>query len=376
MAKKATVEAQTIYRGQDFYVPHFEVQVGGYKLPKDVLRDVTQVTYRDNIEEIDSFEIVVFNEWLHEKRAFKYSDSDIFNPGQMLELKMGYYNQNGGLRLMIKGQITSLRPSFPASGISTMTVSGLNMLHALRKKQVSDTYKKMTDSEIAKRIGRRLGIKMDIKPQENETQHNYQFQDNRYDIVFLLERARQNGYELFITESDKDGSVLFFGISEAPRVTAYKLNYGSSLIQFQPNLTTARQVSKVTVRGWDAKNKKPITATVSRSQLDTRSAKDPIDQAMIAKAVEDREEVITDQPVHSEQEAKQIAKRTLEHIAKDTVTASGSTVGLPDLRAGSILEISGLGRRFSGRYFVKATTHTIGESGYTTQFECRLEEKK
>jgi phage protein D len=53
---------------------------------------------------------------------------------------------------------------------------------------------------------------------------------------------------------------------------------------------------------------------------------------------------------------------------------TGSTVGLPDLRASSVVYLDGLGKRFSGRYFVTGTTHTIGDSGYTTQFECRRED--
>ena len=40
------------------------------------------------------------------------------------------------------------------------------------------------------------------------------------------------------------------------------------------------------------------------------------------------------------------------------------------------MNIDGVGTRFSGRYFVTSTTHTIGDSGYTTQFECRREELK
>ncbi len=56
------------------------------------------------------------------------------------------------------------------------------------------------------------------------------------------------------------------------------------------------------------------------------------------------------------------------------VKATGSVPGLPDIRAGTVLEIDGVGDRFSGRYFVVSTTHTIGDSGYTTQFECRREE--
>ena len=45
----------------EFYVPRFEVHAAGAALPESVVRDVTQVTYHDNIKEIDSFEITVGN---------------------------------------------------------------------------------------------------------------------------------------------------------------------------------------------------------------------------------------------------------------------------------------------------------------------------
>ena len=58
--------AQKIYDGRDFYVPHFEVRIDGRDVKKDVLRDVTQVSYQDSMDQIDNFQITVFNEWLHE----------------------------------------------------------------------------------------------------------------------------------------------------------------------------------------------------------------------------------------------------------------------------------------------------------------------
>ena len=98
-------------------------------------------------------------------------------------------------------------------------------------------------------------------------------------------------------------------------------------------------------------------------------------QDKLDKAIQGHEEVITDRPVRSNNDAKQMARQTLENIAKDMVKGSGSTIGLPYLRAGTVVELRGLGRRFSGHYFVTGTTHTIGDGGYTTQFECRREEK-
>jgi uncharacterized protein len=39
-----------------------------------------------------------------------------------------------------------------------------------------------------------------------------------------------------------------------------------------------------------------------------------------------------------------------------------------------LIDIEGVGARLSGTYYVTKTTHTIGDGGYTTQFECRRED--
>ena len=130
----------------------------------------------------------------------------------------------------------------------------------------------------------------------------------------------------------------------------------------------------MTVRGWDAKHKKEITYTANRSDLRIKDAgllgrTDAADQSF-----GQRREIISDRPVNSLDEAKTLAFETLTDIAKDMIKGSGSTVGLPDLRAGRIAFLDGLGARFSGRYFITSTTHTSGDGGYTTSFECRREE--
>jgi uncharacterized protein len=371
-------EAMPIYTGQDFYVPYFEVKLRGRPLGKDVVRDILQVTYKDNVQEIDSFEITI-NNWDADALAFKYSDEQLFDPGQEVQLWMGYYGKER-LRLMITGEITSLRPTFPAGGQPTLAISGLNLMHRLRTKQESQAYENMTDSAIARQIGGRLTIdvRTDSTATANEKRYPYLLQDNQYDIVFLMERARRIGYDLFVEESSENEqasqSRLYFGPSSNVRRVTYELIYGRSLIEFQPSLTTANQVGEVIVRGWDPVNKQKIEGTANRSEIKTRGVGIRGRQGVIEQSFNQRQEIIATRPIHSQQEAKTLALETLERIAKDMVKGTGSTVGLPDLRAGSIVEINGLGERFSGRYFATATTHTIGDSGYTTQFECRREE--
>ena len=59
----------------NFYIPRFEIKIAGANLPQNVLRDVLQVTYKDNVKELDSFEFTV-NNWDAEKREFKYVGSE------------------------------------------------------------------------------------------------------------------------------------------------------------------------------------------------------------------------------------------------------------------------------------------------------------
>lgn len=365
-----------IYQGQDFYVPYFEVKVAGRPQGQDVIRDIMQVSYKDNIQEIDSFDITI-NNWDADARDFKYSDGDLFDPGKELELWMGYYGKST-LRLMVRGQITALHPSFPSGGASTLAISGLNLLHKLRTKQESHAYENKTDSDIAREIAGRLGIDLVTGTETGETQYQYLFQDNQYDIIFLMERARRIGYDLYVEEQQQNGqatqSILHFERSVDIKRVTYKLSYGRSLIEFKPDLTTANQVSEVTVRGWDPVNKKKIEVTAKRSDLAIKGVGSAGNQAVIDQSFTQKKEIVATKPIESEAEAKIMATQTLESIAKDMLKGSGSIVGLPDLRAGSIVEIDGLGTRFSGRYFVTATTHAIGDSGYTTQFECRREE--
>jgi uncharacterized protein len=369
----SSATAVPIYQGQDFYVPAFEVKLDGRPPGQDVVRDILSVTYKDSVQDIDSFEIAI-NNWDAATRTFKYSDRQLFDPGERIELVMGY---KGALRTMIKGEITSLRPSFPAGGGSTLAISGLNILHRFRAAQESRTYVGLTDSQIAQQIQQRLKVKIEPPNASDEPTFKYLIQDNQYDIIFLMERARRIGYDIFVEERPSGSTsetVLVYRRSTNVHHAVYRLTYGRSLIEFSPELTTANQVGKVVVRGWDNVQKQPITYTATRQELATKGVGPEGGQDKIDKSVEQRVEVIATKPVESEAEARRLAIEILEGIAKEMVKGTGSVTGLPDLRAGTVLQIDGLGDRFSGRYFVTSTTHAIGDSGYTTQFECRREE--
>jgi phage protein D len=386
-----------------FYVPHFEIRIEGMGLPRDVLEDVTQLTYKDSIKEIDSFELTV-NNWDPSTNDFKYVGSEtpqslkgntpeslryrLFEPCyKEVEVRMGYV---GNLRVMLTGNFTTMEPNFPSSGAPTLTVRGLNILHQLRRKQYTHTWEEKKDSEIAKNIATLrdpqtkkkrfpLSIEIDKNAMNEETDLEYVAQRNQYDIDFLLARARERGYVVFIVEPDpnvsKSKRCLYFGPSHKElipglRDVTFELEWGKSLIDFKPTLTTANQIRSVTINGWNRRTRKPIRETVT---LDDRKLNVNRDLYKLLQRCDPREEIVVDEPVFTKKQAKKRAYAILRERQKEMIKATVRTVGLPDLRAGQRTIIKGLGSRFSGTYFITETTHTIGDSGYTTRFNARRE---
>jgi phage protein D len=390
---------------EPFYVPRFQVFIRGKQLPSDVVEDILQVTYKDNVNEIDSFSIDI-NNWDATGRTFKFAPPlkeyvGVFDPGTPVEIWMGYQND---MRQMMRGEITSLAATFPEGGAPTLTITGLNELHKFRTEQHTYSWDKKSDSDIAKELcglpvqkGKPgLGIPLDPNstPSSDETPETFVFMNNQYDIVFLLERARRHGYEVYLKNTDKkQKQTLYFGLSESNAVVpVYQLEWGKSLLNFKPTLSTAKQVSQVTVCGWDRTANKRIEEKFSLQDLwkkQNKSATEIARLSKIAEAYGNRSEIVTDKPVHTKAEARKLAEGILTNQDNKLIEGTGATVGLPDLRAGCALRIIGFGIQstkkdkkdvlvgngsdFDGEYYVTQTTHSIGGSGYRTDFSARRE---
>lgn len=393
-----TLQHEAVRQG-GFYVPRFEVKIEGANLPRDVLFDVKSLTYHDDVDGLDGFDLVV-NNWDEVRRAFKYIGSEapaqlkkghpdyarftLFEPcGKEVVVRLGYGN---GFTTMLRGSFTTMQPSY-ADGASELTVSGLNVLHQLRRKQYTTSWVDKKDSEIARDIAQRtdagrrrfpLPVAIDDEAAGKEKPLPLVTQNNTYDIDFLFQRARKRGYVMFVQEEDKTTGrprQLYFGPSKPGMIpgirdVVFEFAWGRSLLEFKPTIKTANQISSVTVRGWHRTRKEPISRTVD---LDDERITANTDLHRIINACAAREEMVVDEPVFTNCEARERAISILLDQTKELVTADVKVVGLPDLRAGQIVVIKELGARLSGKYFVTRTQHTIDDSGYLTTFSCRRE---
>ena len=394
MSAAATVPFE-VYKGQDFYVPAFRIVIRDKELELPV-HDVISVTYTETESDVDSFDLTVSN-WdpglSGAQGKFKYSDGDQFTPWQDVEVFMGYYrNGKDEMRRMLLGEIVTMTPNFPASGPSTLTVRGLNLLHRFRTKQQTATYTGKKDSDIARQLIsaidkeiRQSIPRLHLQPDNDELSRNLKQEieiptlemSNEYPINFLYKRSKRIGYEMFVEEpsggtGDRVVTVHYRRPDMVTRPT-YQLEWGKTLISFEPSFQTAKQVDKVTVRGWDPLKAENIAVTVTRADLLAEGILDPQqDLKTSRRQAPDREEIVVDETVQNKAEAQVVARRRMRQIAQGMVQGRGKTIGLPDLRAGVKIRLEGLGR-FTGFYQVIATTHTIGDGGYTTDFTARME---
>ncbi len=387
-----TTPTSEIFAGRTFYAPTFELELEGQILSRTIVRDVKEVTYNDSLEELDSFDFVL-HDWDEVQRRPRYSSpydengnllqlpdqTNIpnFDPGAAVTLRMGY--QGADLVTMLKGTIITAAPSFPASGLPTLQLRAVNPLYRLQKRKVTMSFENKTDSEIAQEIGQALEIDVEIPPGQiqNETRHGFMSFTNQYPIVFLMERARWLGYDLHMNQPDSDGDpTLFFG-GRASVGPEYKLRWGRDLVEFTPMVKTRGQVTKVTVRGWRPGASGDDRRIVGTATLDDVNLDLPDDNLLAAlkTSLEENELEVVEEPVESQDEADRIALGRLQTTLQDLITGRGASVGVPEIRAGRLIAITGIGLRYSGVYRITQSTHKIDSSGYRTQFSARLEGK-
>jgi len=129
-----------------------------------------------------------------------------------------------------------------------------------------------------------------------------------------------------------------------------------------------QQVSEVIVRGWDLKTKKPIIGRSRQGDENSRMSGSNLGVATTERAFFNTTRTFVDIPIFSDNEANQIAKGKFNDMAIAFVNGEGEAIGNTDICAGCVIELTGLGRMFSGLYYVTSAKQIVDQKGYITKF--------
>jgi len=362
----------------DYYVPAFRIEVDGKELAPKTHGDVLELKVTLDTDQISSFDITL-NNWDDEHLTFKYSDSNDLMVGNLVRVGLGYVKR---MRDVINGPITGISPRFTESGALTVSISGKDSLEFLKsRKPKPDERQKfvnMKDTDIAREIAVRNKLDF-VGDDSTSIPHDVVYQKNMDEAQFLIERASRIDYDCYIrVDGSSSRGTLYFirprDGRDAEPIRVYVFEWGKSLMSFTPTLSTNRQVSMVTVRGWDPQTKSTIVGIANSEDLPPAPQANSTSGTKIAKdKFADRQNIVVNRPVTSQREARELALSLLREQAMRFNTGRAQVIGIPDLRPGDNVELRGLGKRFSGQYKVRKVEHTIGSSGFTTSFDVASE---
>jgi phage protein D/phage baseplate assembly protein gpV len=340
------------------YVPTFEMVVDRRPLELDIAKTILEISVTEDLNPPSQFSFRLNDPTL---KLISKQDGR-FTEGKRVEISIGFV---GNTRKMIVGEISAVMADFPSSGPATLEVQGFDLLHGLTRGTIYRKFEELTpnsgvsDSDIVSQIAQEMKLNPSVDSTPKRSQPRVQ--NHQTNFTFLQELAKANGYFFWV-----DGDTLYF--QKQPPANTIQLEWHKTLMSFSPRLSTAGQVNAVEVRGWDPMQKQSFAVRVPRSKAATAQLS-PTGQQQIARGSGGQSVLfITDARVTSEQEARDLAERILADQQQTVISGSGTSVGLPDLRAGTILELTGIGR-FDGSYLVTSATHTVGDGGYQTSFQ-------
>ncbi len=341
--------------------PRWEVSVEGRDVSREISADVQSVSFEDHATDADMVSLSMANP------DNRWTDAPLFEEGNVLELALGY---GKGLTPVFKGPIVRPELSFPQDGVSSLTLRAYDLSQPMRRdeeKKVT-TWQNVTDSELARKVAAKHGFKAaDLDVEETKLVIPYVAQGKETDWAFLKRRAERIGFELYVERDTFHFHAPHDSLTRAPGILEYRRNLNS----FEPRLSTQKQVTKVIVKGWDAENKEPIVAVATsadtvRSVLGEKAASDFVKEDFGEGA-----KVLHDLVPRTVKEAEELARAYLKKSEYTLIEATGSCVGDPELKAKTLIEIAGVGQRYSGAYYVARVTHTLDDGGYLCEFSCQ-----
>jgi hypothetical protein len=369
------------------YAPQMAVAINGQTIPAALRASITGVTHQTGLEGADRVELNLANENL------RWLDHPLLALDNRLTLALGYAPDRP--QRVFLGDIVGHSASFPSSGLPELTISAQDQEHRLQKGNKLQWFAfaipcfgnvPLQDTAVVSLVTAANGLVPVMDPVTGvigvmlggvqairKGQKEIRRQEGMSDYDFLRLISKENGWEMYIDHSGAlGGHGLRFESPLAHLAPDLTLKYGKSLVDFTPRISKVGQVASVTAFVWVPRIKSSIAVTVgwdwdqSGPSVDIRPAQAP------ATGKKSSNQVLIEKSVSMFTAPRAIFRELIPRL-NQRLTGSGSTVGDPRIRAGTVLLLEGLGREFGGLYRVTSATHSMDGGGYRTSFEVRKE---
>jgi len=261
-------------------------------------------------------------------------------------------------RKMFVGVVTGMRHAYK-QGRETMTVTAMDPLIKASASRKTETYEKMTDSDIAKKVIGRAGLQVG-KVDSTTEKNDYVIQRNESDLEFLKRLAARNDFLVMCNEGKVDFVKAQYGASpvEVSTDMLEDLDYGMSATQVPPSMTTA---------GWDYVQTKKVEGSAGAGDIVTIGGGKNAVQA--AAQIWKDQSFVADVQMHSQDGAKNVAAGELNRLARNFLRGSARVDGNAAIFAGAKVRFKGHPTGYNAEVYIISARHTFeNKRGYVTEF--------
>jgi phage protein D len=332
--------------------------------------------------------------------------------GASVEIEGAKFGDSSSTTL-IKGEVTSIEAICENMSIITV-VRGYEKAHRLQRARRSQTFVNMKDSDVARKIATNAGLEVG-QIDSSSTTHTHIGQVAQTDWEFLVQRAREIGYETGVCQGKfffRKASGLPAGgigglVSSAVSAVASALglggglSYKDNLISFYPRISAANITPDVEVRVWDGKGARVVVGSAdAKTGTATISGEDPkalansftdgflpalpslpslppipgLPMPNFGSTPSATAFVVVNHPLASgpaaDGAADEMAKGLADHVSSTFAEAEGTAIGDPSIQAGGQVEIKEVPKPFAGKWTVTNARHVFDpeDRGYMTHF--------
>jgi phage protein D len=330
----------------------FYFKIDGADAPVAMMRNLVDATVENGLH-LPDVATVVF----HDPNGQWVDNADLA-PGKALTIDAKVGNDQHNL---FDGEIVELESDFSPGG-RRVIVRAFDRLHRLARGRRVRSFNNVSDSDMINQIAGEVGLTPNVHA--TSVVYDYVLQDNITNLEFLRQRAALLGYLLYVRGKELHCEPL------GTETGTLSLTYGEQLREFHPRLSTVDQIDTASVGGWDPKQRQPVVGKASQGNGATSVGYADQGGSFTKKAFNVSAAIlVADRPIRNQSVADMLAQASLDRRQGRFVEAEGTTAGAPGLVAGVSLQLTNLGTRFSGKYFVTNSTHTYSsESGYVTRF--------
>ena len=303
------------------------------------------------------------------KNTFDESESSIFDPGNEIEIKLGYDQK---YTLVFQGVILkhsiSVKEGYQSNKArSQVVIECVDKAVMLKNSFTNTIYKEKTDSQIISNLVNQVsGLSSTIETTTYE--HTVLPKYNVDDWSYILERARYNG--LLVLNSNNKISVKNPTISEvSPAVT---LLNGAGTLSFEAHLNSINQFDSINLQSRDSFNDEDF------SKIGSEPNEIVTNLFNTAKKVSEKSsptEVEINLPQDMDtNELKVIADSLTKMSRLQRVSGKVKFKGVLEVDLDSVVSLSGFGNRFDGNVYVSGVSHEIQSGKIFTEIDFGLTE--